>query len=112
MNMIKLAVDDEAITPVINSYADGIKKVGFAVVWIVAYSKISQGVHLIHETRTSKVIGVLPESTDTTANTCTVVPLDFCNQNTDDVTLPCPRTYNYTENNFNFYPDETCIYPS
>jgi len=103
------AVSSEAIAPAINSYVDGIEKVGFIIVRIVAYTETFQ-VRRVHATRSSKLIGILPEDTDTTTNSCPVAPLDHCDPNSNDTPPPCPTTYTYAENDFDFYPDVSCIH--
>ena len=106
-----MTISDEAIALVINKYQAGIEKVGFLIVCIVACTETSR-LCRVHATQNLELIGVLPKGIDTTTNTCPVAPLDYYDQNFDDIPPPCQSTYDYAESDFGFYPTESCVYSS
>lgn len=110
-NDINLVVDQQAISPAINTYENGIERVAIAHVRIVAYSITPAG-RRIHAVRSTKLIGILPEDEDGRIKRafCPVRPLDSCSQEND--APPCPPSYNISKNDFDFTEDETCTWPS
>ena len=105
IGIVRYKVDSEAIKKALYSY-EGIGKLGLILLRVVASTTNYKGLKVTYATRVSKLTGILPvPSDDTFASTCPV-SFDTCDPQYEPP--PCPPTFDLAENDFDFYPDETC----
>jgi len=126
VNSTVLEVEDNSISDfLIDDWGIIGQRIAIILVRVVIYSNLNNEEqdhtgNLILATRSSKLIGVLPESakavledeisSEESDGRCPIAPREICSDM--DYSPLCPPSYGVAENDFRFTPDEICSWPS